>query len=154
MDTSAARAKLKARMGKTRTGGKGSVRRKKKAVHKTTTTDEKRLTATLKRLNALLAIGEADMGFPFRASSKHAYTGPGAGMRAFGARRSGGSRAHAAADGALRFDLTGDSGGGAALEHIQLQPLGAESHRRQDDDHVRHITHPMGPHQTPRWDPA
>ena len=51
MDTSAARAKLKARMGKTRTGGKGSVRRKKKAVHKTTTTDEKRLTATLKRLN-------------------------------------------------------------------------------------------------------
>ena len=33
-----------------RTGGKGSVRRKKKAVHKTTTTDDKRLQNTLKRL--------------------------------------------------------------------------------------------------------
>lgn len=33
-----------------RTGGKGSVRRKKKAVHKTTTTDDKRLQSTLKRL--------------------------------------------------------------------------------------------------------
>mmetsp|Transcript_30386 Transcript_30386/g.80752 ORF Transcript_30386/g.80752 Transcript_30386/m.80752 type:complete len:153 (-) Transcript_30386:746-1204(-) len=33
-----------------RTGGKGSVRRKKKAVHKTATTDDKRLQNTLKRL--------------------------------------------------------------------------------------------------------
>eukprot|EP01119_Soliformovum_irregulare_P005632 TRINITY_DN1738_c0_g1_i1.p1 TRINITY_DN1738_c0_g1~~TRINITY_DN1738_c0_g1_i1.p1 ORF type:complete len:153 (-),score=52.57 TRINITY_DN1738_c0_g1_i1:79-537(-) len=33
-----------------RTGGKGSVRRKKKAVHRTTTTDDKRLQSTLKRL--------------------------------------------------------------------------------------------------------
>jgi len=33
-----------------RTGGKGTVRRKKKAVHKTTTTDDKRLQNTLKRL--------------------------------------------------------------------------------------------------------
>merc|ERR1712146_530994 len=33
-----------------RTGGKGSVRRKKKAIHKTTTTDDKRLQNTLKRL--------------------------------------------------------------------------------------------------------
>merc|ERR1712182_75125 len=30
--------------------GKGSVRRKKKAIHKTTTTDDKRLQNTLKRL--------------------------------------------------------------------------------------------------------
>ena len=53
MDTSEARACMKARLGNktSRTGGKGSVRRKKKAVHKTTTTDEKRLQATLKRLN-------------------------------------------------------------------------------------------------------
>lgn len=33
-----------------RTGGKGSVRRKKKTVHKTTSTDDKRLQNTLKRL--------------------------------------------------------------------------------------------------------
>merc|ERR1711966_103990 len=33
-----------------RTGGKGSVRRKKKAVHKTASTDDKRLQNTLKRL--------------------------------------------------------------------------------------------------------
>merc|ERR1719331_1845323 len=52
MDVSAARAKMQARMGKnSRTGGKGSARRKKKAVRKTTGTDEKRLQATLKRLN-------------------------------------------------------------------------------------------------------
>ena len=44
-----------------RTGGKGSVRRKKKAVHKTTTTDDKRLQTTLKRLgvNNIPAIEEA-----------------------------------------------------------------------------------------------
>ena len=44
-----------------RTGGKGSVRRKKKAVHKTTTTDDKRLQNTLKRLgvNNIPAIEEA-----------------------------------------------------------------------------------------------
>ena len=52
MNVDAARAKMKARMkGGSRTGGKGSVRRKKKAVRKTTGTDEKRLQATLKRLN-------------------------------------------------------------------------------------------------------
>jgi nascent polypeptide-associated complex subunit beta len=33
-----------------RTGGKGTPRRKKKAVHKATTTDDKRLQSTLKRL--------------------------------------------------------------------------------------------------------
>eukprot|EP00802_Teleaulax_amphioxeia_P015446 Tamp_15536.p1 GENE.Tamp_15536~~Tamp_15536.p1 ORF type:complete len:170 (-),score=45.58 Tamp_15536:1024-1488(-) len=40
-------AKLQASV---RTGGKGSVRRKKKAVHKTASTDDKRLQGTLKRL--------------------------------------------------------------------------------------------------------
>jgi len=46
-----------------RTGGKGSVRRKKKAVHKTTTTDDKRLQNTLKRLgvNNIPAIEEVNL---------------------------------------------------------------------------------------------
>eukprot|EP00457_Paulinella_chromatophora_P012211 gb/GEZN01012404.1/.p1 GENE.gb/GEZN01012404.1/~~gb/GEZN01012404.1/.p1 ORF type:complete len:190 (-),score=55.80 gb/GEZN01012404.1/:493-1062(-) len=35
----------------TRIGGKGSVRRKKKAVRKTTTSDDKRLKSTLQKLN-------------------------------------------------------------------------------------------------------
>jgi nascent polypeptide-associated complex subunit beta len=53
MNVQEARARMKARMGgqSSRTGGRGSVRRKKKAVHKTTSTDEKRLQGTLKRLN-------------------------------------------------------------------------------------------------------
>ncbi|KDP35373.1 hypothetical protein JCGZ_10357 [Jatropha curcas] len=49
--------------GAVRTGGKGSMRRKKKAVHKTTTTDDKRLQSTLKRLgvNAIPAIEEVNI---------------------------------------------------------------------------------------------
>merc|ERR1719199_552037 len=52
-------AKLQASV---RTGGKGSVRRKKKAVHKTTT-DDKRLQNTLKRLsvNNIPAIEEVNL---------------------------------------------------------------------------------------------
>ncbi|KAD3338594.1 hypothetical protein E3N88_34115 [Mikania micrantha] len=42
--------KLMKMAGAVRTGGKGSVRRKKKAVHKTTSVDGKRLQDTLKRL--------------------------------------------------------------------------------------------------------
>ncbi|XP_076881268.1 nascent polypeptide-associated complex subunit beta-like [Bidens hawaiensis] len=42
--------KLQKMAGAVRTGGKGSVRRKKKAVHKTTSTDDKKLQSTLKRL--------------------------------------------------------------------------------------------------------
>ena len=53
---------------------------------------------TLRRLDALLAIGEADLTFPFRRPSAFPYEGPGAGMRAFGARRSSGARAHAGVD--------------------------------------------------------
>uniref|UniRef100_A0A6U0WIK2 Nascent polypeptide-associated complex subunit beta n=1 Tax=Polytomella parva TaxID=51329 RepID=A0A6U0WIK2_9CHLO len=34
----------------TRTGGKGSIRRKKKATHKVSSTDDKKLQSTLKRL--------------------------------------------------------------------------------------------------------
>jgi murein DD-endopeptidase MepM/ murein hydrolase activator NlpD len=60
---------------------------------------------TARRLSALLAIGAADMSFPFAQSSAHPYHGPGSGMRAFGAWRSGGKRAHAGVD--LYFpDLT------------------------------------------------
>ncbi|RZC88658.1 hypothetical protein C5167_016517 [Papaver somniferum] len=49
--------------GAVRTGGKGSVRRKKKDVHKTTTTDDKRLQSTLKRIgvNAIPAIQEVNI---------------------------------------------------------------------------------------------
>ena len=49
--------------GAVRTGGKGSVRRKKKAIHKTATTDDKRLQSTLKRIgvNAIPAIEEVNI---------------------------------------------------------------------------------------------
>ncbi|KAL6988942.1 hypothetical protein U1Q18_014692 [Sarracenia purpurea var. burkii] len=55
--------KLKKMAGAVRTGGKGSMRRKKKAVHKTTTTDDKRLQSTLKRIgvNAIPAIEEVNI---------------------------------------------------------------------------------------------
>eukprot|EP01067_Filipodium_phascolosomae_P000717 Filipodium_phascolosomae@DN1529_c0_g1_i1.p1 len=45
-----ARQRLLARVGDTRTGGKGSVRRKKRTVHKNVQQDEARLQNTLKRL--------------------------------------------------------------------------------------------------------
>merc|ERR1711871_933908 len=53
-------ARLKASV---RIGGKGSVRRKKKVVHKTTTTDDKRLQNPLKRLgiNSIPAIEEVNL---------------------------------------------------------------------------------------------
>merc|ERR1712054_745247 len=46
-----------------RIGGKGTVRRKKKVVHKATTTDDKRLQNTLKRLgiNSIPAIEEVNL---------------------------------------------------------------------------------------------
>ena len=59
-----ARARLRARMGgNTRTGGKGSVRRKHKAAHKTATSDDKRLNSLLKRLgvNNIPAIEEVNI---------------------------------------------------------------------------------------------
>eukprot|EP00741_Cyanophora_paradoxa_P020014 tig00021181_g19316.t1 len=56
-------AKLQALAQSVRTGGKGTVRRKKKAVHKTTTTDDKRLQNTLKRLgvNTIPGIEEVNL---------------------------------------------------------------------------------------------
>ena len=53
---------------------------------------------TLDRLNALLAIGEAELSYPFDRPSEFPFHGAGAGMRAFGSRRSGGTRAHAGID--------------------------------------------------------
>ncbi|KAL5721493.1 hypothetical protein ACHQM5_005133 [Ranunculus cassubicifolius] len=55
--------KLKRMAGAVRTGGKGSMRRKKKAVHKSNTTDDKRLQTTLKRigLNTIPAIEEVNI---------------------------------------------------------------------------------------------
>ncbi|CAI9777562.1 unnamed protein product [Fraxinus pennsylvanica] len=55
--------KLMKMVGSVRTGGKGTMRRKKKAVHKTTTTDDKRLQSTLKRIgvNAIPAIEEVNI---------------------------------------------------------------------------------------------
>ncbi|KAJ7538314.1 hypothetical protein O6H91_11G043100 [Diphasiastrum complanatum] len=57
------REKLMKMASAVRTGGKGSVRRKKKAVHKTTTTDDKRLQNTLKRLgvNTIPGIEEVNI---------------------------------------------------------------------------------------------
>mmetsp|Transcript_20164 Transcript_20164/g.28263 ORF Transcript_20164/g.28263 Transcript_20164/m.28263 type:complete len:165 (-) Transcript_20164:71-565(-) len=43
-------AKLQKLAAQVRTGGKGTVRRKHKAAHKTTTTDDKKLQSTLKRI--------------------------------------------------------------------------------------------------------
>jgi nascent polypeptide-associated complex subunit beta len=57
------RDKLMKMAGAVRTGGKGTVRRKKKAVHRATTTDDKRLQSTLKRLgvNSIPAIEEVNI---------------------------------------------------------------------------------------------
>ena len=53
---------------------------------------------TLKRLNAWLTVGDLEMTYPFSRESRFAFFGPEAGMRAFGARRSKGKRAHAGVD--------------------------------------------------------
>ncbi|KAL6498059.1 hypothetical protein OROGR_028456 [Orobanche gracilis] len=55
--------KMTKMVGSVRTGGKGTMRRKKKAVHKTNTTDDKRLQSTLKRIgvNAIPAIEEVNI---------------------------------------------------------------------------------------------
>merc|ERR1712107_903000 len=63
-DVQAARDKLRAKMsGGSQTGGKGSARRKKKAVHKTSAADDKQLQASLKRLgcNNIPGIEEVNM---------------------------------------------------------------------------------------------
>ena len=64
-----AREKVKAKFGNNRTGGKGSVRRKKKTVHKTATSDDKKLTSSLKKLGVsnIPAIEEVNL---FKADGK------------------------------------------------------------------------------------
>jgi nascent polypeptide-associated complex subunit beta len=60
----AARARLAAKFGDaSRVGGKGSMRRKKKVVHKNPLGDDKKLKSALKRLNVqnLPAIEEVNM---------------------------------------------------------------------------------------------
>merc|ERR1712232_389027 len=58
-----ARAKLASKFADVRTGGKGTVRRKKKAQHKTSAADDKQLQAQLKRLqvNNIPGIEEVNM---------------------------------------------------------------------------------------------
>jgi len=55
--------KLKKLQDGVRTGGKGTMRRKKKVVHKTATTDDKKLQSTLKKLavNTIPNIEEVNM---------------------------------------------------------------------------------------------
>ena len=53
---------------------------------------------TWRRLGALLAISDVDWTFPLRRRPRRPFVGPGAGMRSFGWRRSGGRRAHAGVD--------------------------------------------------------
>ncbi|GBF87374.1 transcription factor BTF3 [Raphidocelis subcapitata] len=55
--------KLKALGAAVRTGGKGTMRRKKKVAHKAATTDDKKLQATLKRLgvNTIPGIEEVNL---------------------------------------------------------------------------------------------
>jgi nascent polypeptide-associated complex subunit beta len=63
-EMAAARARLAARFGdNTRTGGKGTMRRKKKTVHKNPLGDDKKLKSALKRLNVqtMPAIEEVNM---------------------------------------------------------------------------------------------
>ncbi|KAK7837710.1 nascent polypeptide-associated complex subunit beta [Quercus suber] len=57
------RERLMKMAGAVRTGGKGSMRRKKKAIHRATTTDDKRLQSTLKRIgvNTIPAIEEVNI---------------------------------------------------------------------------------------------
>jgi nascent polypeptide-associated complex subunit beta len=52
-----AREKLRAKFGDVRTGGKGTVRRKKKAMHKTASADDKKLGAALKKLDLTVISG-------------------------------------------------------------------------------------------------
>eukprot|EP00218_Dolichomastix_sp_CCMP3274_P014281 CAMPEP_0170139554 /NCGR_PEP_ID=MMETSP0033_2-20121228/5741_1 /TAXON_ID=195969 /ORGANISM="Dolichomastix tenuilepis, Strain CCMP3274" /LENGTH=145 /DNA_ID=CAMNT_0010375687 /DNA_START=117 /DNA_END=554 /DNA_ORIENTATION=+ len=69
------RAKLEKMAATVRTGGKGSVRRKKKAVHKTTTTDDKRLQNTLKRLGVQTIPGIEEVNI-FKDDTVIHFTGP------------------------------------------------------------------------------
>jgi hypothetical protein len=57
--------KLKQLQESVRIGGKGSARRKKKIVHRTATTDDKKLQSTLKKLSVMIV---ASLGLSILAS--------------------------------------------------------------------------------------
>ncbi|KAH7424094.1 hypothetical protein KP509_12G089700 [Ceratopteris richardii] len=69
------REKLMKMASAVRTGGKGTVRRKKKTVHKTTTTDDKRLQNTLKRLGVNIIPGIEEVNI-FKDDSVIHFTNP------------------------------------------------------------------------------
>merc|ERR1739838_163695 len=62
-DTNMNVEKLQAQEGQVRIGGKGSARRKKKVIHRTATTDDKKLQSSLKKLsvNNIPGIEEVNM---------------------------------------------------------------------------------------------
>ncbi|CAI5734555.1 unnamed protein product [Peronospora destructor] len=64
-----ARERLAAKFGDVRTGGKGSVRRKHKAAHKTVTVDDMKLGGTLKRLGVTPIPGVEEVNL-FKADGK------------------------------------------------------------------------------------
>ncbi|KAH7288118.1 hypothetical protein KP509_31G012800 [Ceratopteris richardii] len=69
------REKLMKMASAVRTGGKGTVRRKKKAVHKTATNDDKRLQNTLKRLGVNVVPGIEEVNI-FKDDSVIHFTNP------------------------------------------------------------------------------
>lgn len=67
--------KLKKLAGSVRMGGKGTMRRKHKAVHKTTSNDDKRLDSTVKRLGVQPIPGIEEVNI-FQEDSVIHYTNP------------------------------------------------------------------------------
>ena len=55
--------KLQSQAQQVRIGGKGSARRKKKVVHRTATTDDKKLQSSLKKLGVNNIPGIEEVGF-------------------------------------------------------------------------------------------
>ena len=53
--------KLKMLQAQVRIGGKGTVRRKKKVVHRTATTDDKKLQSSLKKLSGIVDLELSDI---------------------------------------------------------------------------------------------
>ncbi|KAL7688348.1 putative nascent polypeptide-associated complex NAC domain, NAC A/B domain superfamily [Plasmopara halstedii] len=64
-----ARERLAAKFGDVRTGGKGTVRRKRKAIHKTASVDDKKLGGVLKKLGLTPIPGVEEVNF-FKADGQ------------------------------------------------------------------------------------
>eukprot|EP01066_Platyproteum_vivax_P021093 Platyproteum_vivax@DN9077_c0_g1_i1.p1 len=71
-----ARQKMFGKMGDARTGGKGTVRRKKRTVHKTQGSDDKRLQNTLKRLGLNNIPGIEEVNFFLEDGNVIHFTAP------------------------------------------------------------------------------